>query len=48
MPNKDIDDPSLAKLLRESELPRCKKSNTDKLDPRRANVRKDRDEPRVA
>jgi hypothetical protein len=46
MPINEKDDPKRAKLLNESEAPKCTKSNTDIAAPRRAKVLNDMDDPK--
>jgi hypothetical protein len=48
MPKIEKAEPMRAKLLRERDEPRCKKSRTDIAAPIRAKVRIDKDAPKVA
>jgi hypothetical protein len=45
MPKIDRADPNLAKDLKDSELPKCKKSTTDIEAPSRTMLRTDKEEP---
>lgn len=46
IPNRENDEPMLAKLRRDIDDPKCKKSSTEILAPSRHMLRRDKEEPR--
>jgi hypothetical protein len=46
MPKSEMDEPKREQLRKDKDEPRCKKSNTDKADDRRANDLSDNEAPR--